>query len=41
VHLDGPERSLRKVGGPMNLDPDEISMPVFKKAGAGSASAGS
>ena len=31
VTLDGPERSLRKVGGPMNLDPDEISMPIFSK----------
>ena len=31
VTLDGPERTLRKVGGPMNLDPDEILMPVFSK----------
>jgi taurine dioxygenase len=31
VSLDGPERTLRKVGGPMNLDPDEILMPVFSK----------
>jgi alpha-ketoglutarate-dependent taurine dioxygenase len=31
VALDGPERTLCKVGGPMNLDPDEISMPVFSK----------
>ena len=31
VSLDGPERSFRKVGGPLNLDPDEISMPAFSK----------
>ena len=31
VSLDDPERSLRKVGGPLNLDPDEIVMPVFSK----------
>jgi taurine dioxygenase len=31
VALDGPERSFRKVGGPLNLDPDEISMPAFSK----------
>ncbi len=32
VILDGPERTLRKVGGPFNLDPDEVNMPVFQKA---------
>jgi alpha-ketoglutarate-dependent taurine dioxygenase len=32
VTLDGPERTLRKVGGPFNLDPDEVNMPVFQKA---------
>jgi alpha-ketoglutarate-dependent taurine dioxygenase len=32
VALDGPERTLRKVGGPFNLDPDEVNMPVFQKA---------
>jgi taurine dioxygenase len=31
VSLDDPERSLRKVGGPLNLDPDEMVMPVFSK----------
>lgn len=31
VSLDGPERTLRKVGGPFNLDPDEINMPRFQK----------
>jgi taurine dioxygenase len=31
VALDGPERTLRKVGGPLNLDPGEISTPVFSK----------
>lgn len=34
VTLEGPERTLRKVGGPMNLDPDEILMPVFSKVSA-------
>ena len=32
VTLDGPERTLRKVGGPFNLDPDEINMPQFSNA---------
>lgn len=32
VTLDGPERTLRKVGGPFNLDPDEVNVPVFQKA---------
>ena len=32
VTLDGPERTLRKVGGPFNLDPDEMNMPQFSKA---------
>jgi alpha-ketoglutarate-dependent taurine dioxygenase len=32
VALDGPERTLRKVSGPFNLDPDEVNMPVFQKA---------
>ena len=40
VTLKGPERSLRKVGGPVNLDPDEVQMPVFKKAMKGPANAG-
>ena len=40
VTLEGPERSLRKVGGPLNLDPDEMLMPVFKKAMRGPANAG-
>jgi taurine dioxygenase len=31
VTLEGPERTLRKVGGPINLDPDEMLMPVFSK----------
>jgi alpha-ketoglutarate-dependent taurine dioxygenase len=40
VTLDGPERTLRKVGGPMNLDPDEIQMPVFQKANVGGTNVG-
>ena len=31
VPLDGPERTLRKVFGPMNLDPDEVIMPTYSK----------
>jgi alpha-ketoglutarate-dependent taurine dioxygenase len=31
VSLDGPERTLRKVTGPKNLDPDEMMTPVFSK----------
>lgn len=35
VSLDDPERSLRKVGGPLTLDPDEVVMPVFSKVAKG------
>jgi alpha-ketoglutarate-dependent taurine dioxygenase len=31
VALEGPERTLRKVFGPMNLDPDEVLMPTYSK----------
>jgi taurine dioxygenase len=31
VDLDGPTRTLRKVTGPLTLDPDEYAMPVFSK----------
>ena len=31
VSLEGPERTLRKVTGPRNLDPDEVMTPVFSK----------
>jgi alpha-ketoglutarate-dependent taurine dioxygenase len=31
VALQGPVRTLRKVTGPMNLDPDELIRPVFSK----------
>jgi alpha-ketoglutarate-dependent taurine dioxygenase len=31
VVLDGRARTLRKVTGPLNLDPDEIVAPVFSK----------
>jgi taurine dioxygenase len=31
VALAGPERTLRKVTGPLNLDPDEIIAPSFPK----------
>jgi len=31
VALDGPERTLRKVTGPMNIDPDEYLPPSFSK----------
>ena len=31
VPLEGPERTLRKVFGPMNLDPDEVIMPTYSK----------
>ena len=31
VSLDGNERTLRKVTGPMNLDPDELLPPRFSK----------
>jgi alpha-ketoglutarate-dependent taurine dioxygenase len=33
VSRDGPERTLRKVGGPFNLDPDEVNKPAFQKTG--------
>jgi alpha-ketoglutarate-dependent taurine dioxygenase len=29
VRLDGPERTLRKVTGPMNIDPDEYFEPLY------------
>jgi alpha-ketoglutarate-dependent taurine dioxygenase len=32
VSLDGPSRTLRKVFGPMSLDPDEIQLPSYSKA---------
>ena len=31
VDLDGPTRTLRKVTGPLTLDPDEYAQPVFSK----------
>jgi len=31
VRLEDPERTLRKVFGPMNLDPDEVVMPKYSK----------
>jgi taurine dioxygenase len=31
VRLDGPERTLRKVTGPMNIDPDEFFQPLYSK----------
>jgi alpha-ketoglutarate-dependent taurine dioxygenase len=31
VALEGPERTLRKVTGPMNIDPDEYLPPSFSK----------
>jgi alpha-ketoglutarate-dependent taurine dioxygenase len=31
VDLEGPERTLRKVFGPMHLDPDEVLMPTYSK----------
>jgi taurine dioxygenase len=31
VVLDGRVRTLRKVTGPLNLDPDEIVAPIFSK----------
>ena len=31
VQLEGPVRTLRKVTGPMNLDPDEVLWPVYSK----------
>lgn len=31
VALDGPERTLRKVFGPTNLDPDELLFPNYSK----------
>ena len=31
VPLQGPERTLRKVFGPMLLDPDEVLMPTYSK----------
>jgi taurine dioxygenase len=35
VVLDGPERTLRKVTGPVNIDPDELVLPLYSKiAGA-------
>jgi alpha-ketoglutarate-dependent taurine dioxygenase len=37
VELEGPERTLRKVTGPLSLDPDEVLIPVYSKvADAGS-----
>jgi alpha-ketoglutarate-dependent taurine dioxygenase len=35
VRLDGPERTLRKITGPMNLDPDEVILPVHSKRAGG------
>jgi alpha-ketoglutarate-dependent taurine dioxygenase len=41
VQLQGPTRTLRKVTGPMNLDPDEFLLPVYSKvAGEEDAPAG-
>jgi alpha-ketoglutarate-dependent taurine dioxygenase len=31
VSLDGPERTLRKVTGPMNIAPDEMFEPLYSK----------
>jgi taurine dioxygenase len=31
VDLDGPARTLRKVTGPLTIDPDEYALPVFSK----------
>ena len=31
VALDGPARTLRKVTGPLTLDPDEVQLPSFSK----------
>jgi taurine dioxygenase len=31
VKLQGPVRTLRKVTGPMNLDPDEVLVPTYSK----------
>jgi taurine dioxygenase len=31
VKLEGPERTLRKVTGPLSLDPDEFLVPVYSK----------
>jgi alpha-ketoglutarate-dependent taurine dioxygenase len=31
VELDGATRTLRKVTGPLTLDPDEFALPVFSK----------
>ena len=31
VGLEDPERTLRKVFGPMNLDPDEVLKPTYSK----------
>jgi alpha-ketoglutarate-dependent taurine dioxygenase len=34
VQLQGPVRTLRKVTGPMNLDPDEVLLPFYSKVDA-------
>jgi taurine dioxygenase len=34
VDLEGPERTLRKVFGPMTIEPDELQLPYFSKARA-------
>jgi len=31
VDLEGPTRTLRKVTGPLTIDPDEFALPVFSK----------
>jgi taurine dioxygenase len=31
VRLEGPERTLRKVTGPLDLTPEEIGLPFFSK----------
>ena len=35
VDLEGPERTLRKVFGPMSLTPEEMQSPVFSKVAQG------
>jgi len=35
VDLAGPVRTLRKVTGPLNLDPDELILPVYSKVEGG------
>ena len=35
VTLEGPERTLRKVGGPMSFDPNEVLIPTYSKVAGG------